>query len=112
MPAPDDGPHGMAAGPYTATAAIEAELRALEGLRDDYREARGVITASWIAVSVLVAGWMVTASTLPLLLAAFFTLLAVHQSRAPGVYPGRGRELDADIADAGHRLRTVQEGDR
>lgn len=104
--------HGLAVGPYTPIAAVQAELRQLGELREAYRQARWVTTASRIVAAVFVVAWMWTSGLVLLLPAIGFTLLAVHRSHRADVYPERGRELDADIADARERLRgMLQDGE-
>lgn len=103
---------GLAAGPYTAHIAVQAELRRLGELRGDYRRARWVITASWIVVLGFAAIMLATHWWVLALPVGAFTVLAMHQYDRCDVSRERGRELDAAIADARDRMRglPVKEG--
>ena len=103
--------HGLAVGPYTSHAAVLAELTHLGELRSSYRRSRWAITESWIVTIGMFVVMLVTRWWLLALPIAAFTLLAVHQMGVRDVSALRGRELDADIADAQKRLQGLLKGE-
>jgi hypothetical protein len=99
---------GIAQLPDATADEVAAELRHLESLRSSYRRSRWAITELWIAIAgmlvvLFAAGWWLLVPPV-----AAFTLVAVHRGNTRDVSGARGRELDADIADARARLREMR----